>query len=303
LPHSAPSAATPYAIQFDSKLTKIQHATLLGGSAGGSIGGIRIGPDGTVYVAGGTNSNDFAVTGTPFQTAKTAGYTLFAERINYSAAPPPPPANAPAISSVVNGASFANAAVAPGSAITLMGTNLGTSDTTVAVNGHNIPIFYTSPTQINGQLPFETPLGSATVTVTTGGVASSPFSFQVAATAPGIFMYGSNRAAVLNQDSSLNTSANPASVGTFVTIYCTGIGGVDNPVSTGQPVPGISHPVAPVSVTIGGQPVSIIFAGLTPGTVSLAQVSVYVPTMAAGDWPVVVTVGGVPSNAPVISVH
>jgi len=302
LPHSAPSGVTPYAVQFDPKLTKLQHATLLGGSAGGYTGGIRVGSDGSVYVAGGTYSTDFTVTGTPFQTAKTAGYTLFAERINFAAAPPP--ANAPTITSVVNGASFANgAAVAPGSAITLMGSNFGTSGTTVSVNGKAIPLFYTSPTQINGQLPFETPTGSATVTVTAGGVTSSTVTFQVAATAPGIFMYGSNRAAVLNQDNSLNTSTNAATAGSFVTIYCTGVGAVDNPVPTGQPVPGISHPVAPVSVTIGGVPTNLIFAGLTPGTVSLAQVSVYVPNVVPGDWPVVVTVGGVPSNAPVISVQ
>jgi uncharacterized protein (TIGR03437 family) len=77
---------------------------------------------------------------------------------------------------------------------------------------------------------------------------------------------------------------------------------VDNPVPTGQPVPGISHPVAPVTVTIGGQSVNVIFAGLTPGSVSLAQVSVYVPNVQPGDYPVVITVGGVPSNAPIISI-
>jgi hypothetical protein len=65
---------------------------------------------------------------------------------------PPPPANAPTVTSVVNGASFANAAVAAGSVITLMGTNLGTAGTTV-VNGHTIPLFYTRPTQTNGSFP------------------------------------------------------------------------------------------------------------------------------------------------------
>lgn len=304
LPHAAPSASTPYLIGFDSKLTKIQHATLLGGSTGGYAGGVRAASDGSIYVAGSTNSTDFSVTGTPFQTAKSAGYALFAERINFSASAAPPPANAPTITAVLNGASFGNgAAVAPGSAITLMGSNFGTTGTTVTVNGKTIPLFYTSPTQINGQLPFETSTGTATVTVTAGGVTSSPVSFPVAATAPGIFMYGSNRAAVLNQDNSLNTSTNGASAGSFVTIYCTGVGAVDNPVPTGQPVPGISHPVAPVSVTIGGVPSTVIFAGLTPGTVSLAQVSVYVPSVVPGDWPVVVTVGGVPSNAPVITIQ
>src|SRR6516162_2611394 len=113
---------------------------------------------------------------------KSAGYTLFGGRLNYSAAA----ANAPTVTSVVNGASFANAAVAPGFVITLMGTNLGTAATTVAVKRPHYPtLLETSPTQTNGQLTFETPVGSAVVTVTANGVARAPFSFQVVPTAPG----------------------------------------------------------------------------------------------------------------------
>ncbi len=45
---------------------------------------------------------------------------------------------------------------------------------------------------------------------------------------------GNNRAAVRNQDQSVNVPENPASLGSYVSIYFTGSGPVDNPVATGQ---------------------------------------------------------------------
>ena len=123
--------------------------------------------------------------------------------------------------------------------------------------------------------------------------------------APAIFLLGTNRAAVTNGDGRVNTSAYPTVPGDTITVYFTGIGPLDNPVPTGQLAPlggPLSQSSVPVTVTIGGRQAQVAYVGLTPGSVSLAQADVLVPSMPAGEFPVVITVGSAASNAPVISV-
>jgi uncharacterized protein (TIGR03437 family) len=56
---------------------------------------------------------------------------------------------------------------------------------------------------------------------------------------------------------------------------------------------GDSQPLLPISVTIGGAAAPVVYAGLSPGSVSgLLQVNVTVPRVPPGaDVPVVLTVG------------
>lgn len=315
--HPAVSDPTPYAAELDVAASKLLHATYLGGTAGGSGSAIALAPDGTVFVAGSSLSTDFPVQSGPFQTAKSPDYALFIQHLDFSRTPPPPVAT-PAIVAVVNGASFAAGPVAPGSAITITGTNLASSTAqfgsaapttlggaSASINGVDIPLFYASPTQINGQLPFEIQPGTANLKVTVNGVGSTVVPFAVASASPGIFLIGSNRAAVTNADGSVNAAANPVAAGGIITVYFTGIGPLDHTVASGAfaPLDGtLARATLPVTVTIGGQPADLLYAGLTPGSISLAQANVTVPSLPAGDYPVVVKVGGVASNAPVISV-
>jgi uncharacterized protein (TIGR03437 family) len=262
-------------------------------------------PDGTVFAAGSTLSTDFSVQGSPIQTAKANDYAIFLQHLDFSQVTTTP---GPTIAAVVNAASFATGPLSPGQAITITGTNLGStaspSATSVSVNGQNIPLFYVSATQINGQLPFETPLGTASVKVTVNGTTSSAASIQVASSSPGVFLVGTDRAAATNPDGSLNTTANPASPGDAVTIYFTGIGPLDNAVATGAPAPvtPLSRATLPVTVTIGGQPATILYVGLTPGSVSLAQANVVIPNLATFDYPIAIKIGTATSNTPAISV-
>ena len=57
-------------------------------------------------------------------------------------------------------------------------------------------------------------------------------------------------------------------------------------------------PLLPISITIGGQGANYTFAGEAPGFVSgVLQLNVVVPTnITAGDQPIVVTIGGNPSQ-------
>jgi uncharacterized protein (TIGR03437 family) len=61
--------------------------------------------------------------------------------------------------------------------------------------------------------------------------------------------------------------------------------------------------LADYSVTVAGEPATVDFIGLTSGQVGMAEADIHVPDdLAAGDYPVVITIGGQPSNAAIISV-
>lgn len=224
-----------------------------------------------------------------------------------------------AANGIVNGASFAGgAAVAPGSIISVFGTDLAPlterataiplptslGGTSLTINNRPAPLFFVSPTQINAQLPFEITPGTAAAVVTRSGQASAVVSFPVAAAAPGILIFGTNRAVAQNQDYSINNTDKPALAGSVVTVYMTGQGQVDNPVATGALAPAspLSQPRLPVSATVGGRSAEVLFAGLTPGFAGLLQVNVRVPEVGPGNYPVVVTVGGMASNSALITV-
>jgi uncharacterized protein (TIGR03437 family) len=220
---------------------------------------------------------------------------------------------------VVSAASF-QPKISPGSLATIVGSNLATSTTpqiaaplpmtlaeaTVSVNGRNAPILYASPSQINFQVPWETAPGNATVTVSVDGTVSSSVTVPVTAAAPGIFFYASGAAIAQNQDYSLNTSSNPAHAGSYLIAYLTGSGPVNPSVADGAATPstGLVQPTTtPISVTIGGVPATLIGAALTPGFVSLLQLNIAVPSgLAAGSYPIVVTIGGQVSNSATVSI-
>jgi uncharacterized protein (TIGR03437 family) len=57
-------------------------------------------------------------------------------------------------------------------------------------------------------------------------------------------------------------------------------------------------------VTIGGQPATVQFSGLTPGLPGLYQVNVYVPTgISAGTVPISLTINGATTQASTLPVN
>jgi uncharacterized protein (TIGR03437 family) len=127
---------------------------------------------------------------------------------------------------------------------------------------------------------------------------------NVVTTVPGVFTAnssGTGPGAILNQNSSTNSPSNPATRGDTVVVYMTGEGetspaGVTGKVTTvaAPPQPLTPVPLLQISVTVGGQPANYSFAGEAPGFVSgVLQLNVITPTnVAAGDQPIVVTIGG-----------
>jgi uncharacterized protein (TIGR03437 family) len=85
----------------------------------------------------------------------------------------------------------------------------------------------------------------------------------------------------------------------------TGQGPLDNPVPDGAAAPytPLSLATLPASATINGSPVTIQFLGLTPGYAGLLQANILLPTGGGGQAQLIVTIGGVQSNAVMASMH
>jgi uncharacterized protein (TIGR03437 family) len=233
---------------------------------------------------------------------------------------------------VASAATLAASPVVPGSIGSLVGTNLAAEavaagtpplpytlgDVTVEFNGIPASLFYVSRTQINFQTPWELEgFERATLTVTNGTLRSAPVEVRVATAAPALFSIdgkGSGQGAILIAGTGVVAApegafpgSRPAARGDFLEIYSTGLGAVSRLQGDGQP----KSPATPVSisrtptVTIGGVPASVLFSGLASGGVGVFQINVQTPTAApSGDAvPVVVSLGGVTSNAVTIAVR
>jgi uncharacterized protein (TIGR03437 family) len=105
---------------------------------------------------------------------------------------------------------------------------------------------------------------------------------------PGIFVAQSTNAsqpgAVLNQDSSLNGSANRAGRASVLQIFATGYGPLD------------SSQQAAVRVLIGGVPAGVLFSGPIAQFPGLWQINARVPDGVAGQVSLFVVAGNVASN-------
>jgi len=231
-------------------------------------------------------------------------------------------ADAQTISAVTNGASFIPENVSPGSIAVIWGSNLaGTTaqatgsswpthlaGVTVYLNGQAVPLYYVSATQIDFQVPYAAlgnlPTSLAYVNVVGPTGSGNQFAFAISRTAPGIFTGAAGQAIAQNADYTSNSSGNPAATGSYVTVYLTGIGVLDNPVPDGNSAPNgpLSRSIAPFSATIGGSPANVSFVGLTPGFTGLAQANIQIPDLPAGSYPLVITVGNSASNAASITV-
>jgi uncharacterized protein (TIGR03437 family) len=223
------------------------------------------------------------------------------------------------VSGVTNAASFAPEELAPGSIATIFGSNLtqvtaqatsvplptNLQGVTLNVGGVLAPLFYVSPTQINFQIPSGV-LGGHTTAGTFYCISGGPCTggFTVSSTAPGIFVDQNGRGIIQNQDGSLNSLTHPAATNSYVTVYLTGVGAVDNPVADGVPTPTspLSRVTAAITVTIGGVAANAPFVGLTPAQVGLAQANVQIPNLPPGTYPLTIKIGSAVSNTALIIV-
>jgi uncharacterized protein (TIGR03437 family) len=228
----------------------------------------------------------------------------------------------PAVTAVVNAASYSAGSIAPGELVAIFGENIGPQKlvtgsfvnfgggngalygTSVTFNGIPAPLIYTSSGTAAAIVPFAL-AGSTTaqMQVSYNGQPAKVQTFNVSTSAPGLFSAdatGRGPGAILNADYSLNGASNPAAPGSIVVLYGTG-GGQTNPPSTDGAITAQAMSlVSDVSVTVGGQPAQVLYAGNAGGEVAgVVQVNIQLPAGVTGTVPVVLTVGGVSSSASV----
>jgi uncharacterized protein (TIGR03437 family) len=214
------------------------------------------------------------------------------------------------IGCMANAASFLPGSITAGEIVSIFGSGLGPATPAIwaldsngriasALAGVNVtfdgtpaPLLYVQDGQINAIAPWEL-TGKATTqmcVVYNGNQACVTPS--VVAAAPGLFVTGQDDAVAVNQDGTLNSSANPAPVGSIVSLYATGLGAVSPTPADGAlvqlPLPALVIPVqvnfAPADPqNTNSIPADVLYAGPAPFQVAgLYQMNVRIPSGSAG---------------------
>jgi uncharacterized protein (TIGR03437 family) len=233
----------------------------------------------------------------------------------------------------LDGASF-HSPVSAGSIAAVFQTNVGStlnvanvvplptslSGVSMKFNGSiPAPLFAASQNQVNIQIPWELQgLSSANLTTVGANGAATTFPVSLAVFAPAVFSVNqqgtgqglvtiANSATLVAPVGSIaGAAARAATKGDFITIYCVGLGPVNNAPATGAAAAdGSSTTTSPVSVLLNGESLPAAYAGLAPGTVGLYQVNVQIPeTAPAGNAvTLALSVGGATSNAVTIAIQ
>ncbi len=245
-----------------------------------------------------------------------------------------PNSNVLGLSATVNAASF-QTGVAPGMIATIFGTGLtrgvngivsaqtpvlpySINGTSVVVNGIPAPLYaianINGQEQINFQVPWEVqglaipyvPPADVSIVVINNGVVSPARRAFFSTTFPAILTTDGKQAISVHSDYSLVTTQNPARSGEVITLYGTGFGPVTPLPPTGTPAG--SSPLSTMnpapSITINAHNASVLFAGLSPGSVGLYQFNIVVPDqVGVGNLNVQFNTGGLNPNLVTIPVQ
>jgi uncharacterized protein (TIGR03437 family) len=216
---------------------------------------------------------------------------------------------------VVNAAGF-QPNITPGSWVAIYGSNLSTATRTwysAEFNGINLPtqiasvsvsmgglpaaVYYVSPTQINVQAPLGTSVSSMEdVVVTHDGESSAAFQETVKNESPALFTYtaggvtwaaAETLAGTLIGNPAVVASAVEVKPGDYVELYANSLLLAKSGVIIPTPNKLQTFP----TVTVGGMPVNVVYAGFIGA--GLFQIDVQLPaTLPTGNQQVVVTYGG-----------
>jgi uncharacterized protein (TIGR03437 family) len=224
----------------------------------------------------------------------------------------------PSVSELQNNYSYTqpglpNYGISPGTLFIIKGSNLAsTTNTTEAfplttsLNGTSVSVtvngtttqptlYYILPTQLGAVLPESTPLGTGTLTVTSGGQTSQAVPIQVVLSSFGILTYngaGFGPAYAFDTNYTPITSTHAATSGQLVAFWGTGVG--PDPANDDKTEPQQTNNLIdiPLEVYIGGVPAPVYYQGRSayPG---VDEVFVYIPSgVPLGCYVSVVTVSG-----------
>jgi uncharacterized protein (TIGR03437 family) len=317
--------ADGFLLQYDPKTNKLLNSTYFGSTGTNNISRIVIGPDGRPIFAGRLKFNpnnayssgnnfvarlnssaiditefprygaDAGIAFLPSGSLAVAGSGSAITTLNESSAA------GPSVAAVTNSASLdASGSVSPGEMVTIFGLNLGSklSGTQVFFDGVAAPLLFVSSDQINAIVPFGIAGRQETkMVVENSGVASSEARLGVVPAVPAIFLTDAITgylpvAAALNEDGTINTSANRAAPGSVVSVFATGLGSLAPQPVDGEPITG-KLPVLQELVDVFGPGfVDLLYAGPAPSQIAGAmQINFRVP-LDSGTSPFLLFAGG-----------
>ena len=205
---------------------------------------------------------------------------------------------------VVNAATYLPGPVAPGEIVSIFGGGLGPESpltmeivdgavtrqlggTTVRFSGLPAPLLYASLNQVNAVVPYALAGRFATaVRVERANAVVFEAVLPVAEASPGLF-------AVTDPFFMPISDAYPAASGSIVVLWANGAGLTDPPSADGGITVSEAKPKLPVTVSIGGRPAAVLWAGAAPLHVAgVFQINTQVPWgLDAGRWPLALRFG------------
>ena len=174
-------------------------------------------------------------------------------------------------SNVVNLASHLGGSVSPGEYLSISGLRLGSK---AYFDDQPAAIAFASGTQLHALVPDQVQGRTGTaLTVESDGLKSDPVWLPVVSAHPGIFTVGGGQgmAVAVNQDGSFNADQQPATPGSILSFWATGLGATLHAPVTYPP------PALPLRVDFDGasSPAQVRFAGMVfPG---VAQINARIP--------------------------
>jgi uncharacterized protein (TIGR03437 family) len=176
--------------------------------------------------------------------------------------------------------------------------------TQVLIGGVAAPITAVSPSQVNVQVPFELKAGQPyQVVISANGALTTPDGLQVADTSPGLSLLPSGFVNATHQSGSAITETSPAKPGELIAVYLAGMGLTSLTIDSGTAPSTSASVLIQPDITVGGLPVTYLYAGLTPGLVGVYQINLRVPDNTPdGNQPLQLSQAGAPSNSGLLPV-
>lgn len=254
---------------------------------------LAVTPNGTVLIAATAGPGFTPTQAGPFP-AGTTGVMFLS---NLSAAVSPAPIDS--LTCAGSSASLTVSAISPGELVTLFGSGLGpeqgvevnadaqnqfpstTANVQVTFDGIPAPLLWVQDAQINLVAPWSlTPAQNTRVCVSYNQANTNCLTLPVATATPAVFMADGRYAIALNEDGTMNSSSNPAALGSIVTVYATGLGSIHPSQPDGSV---IGFPLPTNNLTFGveaiytigipfgtefDKPFEVEYAGPAPGLVA-----------------------------------
>ncbi len=221
-------------------------------------------------------------------------------------------------SSIVNASDYSSGPFAPGSILSIFGSNLSfetaglnsdnvsatlpisLGDTHVVIDGSSAPLFFVSPGQINVMIPANKIAGNISVQVVRQSMQGPMVTLALVTASPALFVSsGYALAQDYNAHYAVVKPAAPAQAGDVIVLYATGLGGTQPLPALGeiQESPALINGFASgvLQVLLNGKaidPKTIAYAGLTPGFAGLYQINFLLPSDCPANPQIQVAMGG-----------